>query len=191
MQAGHIARYIGVFALGVVLGSGGLALTGLAPEGRGQAAGTAVDEFSKLRGVSEPGSSENVLRYTSRAFGFSLEYPKELSVQEYDEGEGSATILFQVPEEQKGFQLFVTPYAGTEITGERIQKDIQSGVVLNPQEVVLGKDGIRGLIFESEAPIIGKSREVWFIHDGKLYEFTTYAALDTWLASIVSTLDFK
>lgn len=183
-------RTVGTLVLGVALGAGGYALLDAAFLPDAREAG-AVGAFSKLRGTSEPGSTDAVLRYRSDAFDFSLEYPKELEVAEYDEGGGSATILFQKPGAQVGFQIFVTPYDGTEITEERLRKDIPSGVVENMQEVIIGKDAVRALIFESEAPLIGASREVWFIHRGHLYEVTTYRAQDAWLANILTTLDVE
>ena len=44
--------------------------------------------------------------------------------------------------------------------------------------------------FFSEDVIGNKTREVWFIKDGFLYEISTRAELDTWLAQILSTWRF-
>ena len=37
---------------------------------------------------------------------------------------------------------------------------------------------------------IGHTREVWFIHNGFLYEVTTYKEIDEWLGSIMQTWKF-
>jgi hypothetical protein len=37
---------------------------------------------------------------------------------------------------------------------------------------------------------LAASREIWFIHDGFLYEVTTYKELDSWLATIMQTWQF-
>jgi len=123
-------------------------------------------------------------------FGFSLSYPKELSVTELDEGEGARTIVFQKQGEQYGFQLFIVPYEGDTISPERIQKDIPSGIVEDPVEAVIG-DGIHATVFWSESPSVGKTREAWFIHQGHLYEATAYAELDALLGETLSTIDFN
>lgn len=135
------------------------------------------------------GKDSNSKTFTHSKIGFSLEYPSELSVVEFDEGQGARTILFQKPGEQFGFQIFAVPYQGDTISPERIAKDIPSRVLKDPVEVVLGEN-TRASVFWSESPTIGETREVWFIRNGYLFEVTTYAELDTWLAGILSTLQF-
>ncbi len=136
------------------------------------------------------GAGANAKTFTHSKIGFSLEYPSELSVVEFDEGQGARTILFQKPGKQFGFQIFAVPYEGDTITPERIAKDIPSRVLKDPVEVILGGN-TRASVFWSESPTIGETREVWFIRNGYLFEVTTYAELDTWLADILSTLEFS
>lgn len=132
---------------------------------------------------------ENHKKYSNSTFGFSLVYPKELSVTEYDEPGGAKTIVFQKGEEMYGFQIFVTPYEKKEITKERIKSDIPSGIIKDPIEVVIG-EGINALAFLSSNTAMGETREVWFIKDGNLFEVTTYKAQDSWLADILKTISF-
>jgi len=159
-----------------------------------------LQNFSDLEGVSQgkldgriPQTeqvSEDVNRYTNEHYGFSFEYPTELSIKEYDEGNNSQTTVFQRGDEQYGFQVFVTPYSKKEITKERILKDIPSGMVENPLEVVIGEEQ-RALAFLSRNTFMGDTREVWFIRGGFLYEITTYKSQDEWLASILKSLKFN
>ena len=142
---------------------------------------------------------EDYLKYTHHAIGFSVEYPKELEVLEYLENEDAQTVVFgekndssSDPAEKKtGFQIFISPFdgEGQVITKERILLDIPSLNMEETQEVVLG-DGTHALIFWLEDPAIGKTREVWFTDGQNLYEITTYAHLDSWLAKILSTWKF-
>jgi len=133
---------------------------------------------------------EATAQYTNDQYGFSLQYPKALSIAQFNEGNDSATIVFQNKKEEKGFQIFITPYVGDSITPERIKSDIPSGVVEDPVEVLIGNNSIRALHFRSVAPIIGDSSEVWFIYEGNLYEVTAYAGLDSWMAEILRTFEF-
>ena len=147
--------------------------------------------FGREEGVSRLGVlDDDELLYTHPTKDFSLQFPKELAVAVYPEGEASETIVFQKPGEQTGFQIFITPYAGNEITEERLALDVRSGVIEKPTEVVIG-GGQRALIFWSEDPSVGRLREVWFIHDGFLYEVTAYAEFDDWLAGILDTWQFE
>ena len=133
--------------------------------------------------------SPDEVAFTHPKLGFSISYPKELHASEYDEGEGARTILFQKEEEQYGFQMFIVPYTEDSISAERIKKDIPSGVVDEPQEVVIG-DGILATVFWSESSLIGRTREIWFTHGGYLYEVTGYASQDALLAQVLGTLTF-
>jgi hypothetical protein len=138
------------------------------------------------------GEDADTLRYTHPRYNFTLEFPKELAVGRFPEGTASETIVFQKAGEKTGFQIFVTPYAEDTITKERLEKDVKGGKVEEPIEVKIGKDGdIRALIFWSEDPIVGRLREVWFIHDGFIYEVTAYSELDEWLGTIMQTWEFE
>jgi len=161
--------------------------------------------------IESPASifGEDFKKFTHPEHGFSFEYPKELEIQAFKEEEDGEiigeTIVFQqlnFPEvssqensEEVGFQIFISPFEdeGGVLTQERVLEDLPFAVIIEPQEVFLGvlaEKEIPALIFWSEDPLIGKTREVWFIHDGYLYEITTYAHLDLWLANTLSTLTF-
>jgi hypothetical protein len=135
------------------------------------------------------GSEYNV--YKNSRYGFSVEFPKELNVKEFDEDEDGETILFQKENEKEGFQIFISPYEGDfPLTKDQILKDVPSVSLEDMQEVIIG-DGTRALIFWTEDERVGKTREVWFSHNGDLYEITTYADLDLWLAKILSSWRFS
>ena len=139
-------------------------------------------------------------RYENKQFGFSVEYPDTFTVEAFPEENQSATILFREeekqeppPEQKKGFQIFITPFGEEEtITQERIQKDLPFAVVEKPQQVIINPDAsaeeeIQALLFWSEDPDIGHTREVWFTKNDYLYEITTYEHLDEWLPLILSS----
>ncbi|MBI1956940.1 MAG: hypothetical protein HYS44_00570 [Candidatus Niyogibacteria bacterium] len=139
---------------------------------------------------------EDYIKYTHPDIGFSLEYPRELEVRRFSEKEDAETILFQragdedrARGERLGFQIFITPFDDEwpVITRERILRDLPDLKMEDVQEVILG-DGTRALIFWTEDPSLGRTREVWFTSMGiRLYEITTYEHLDSWLAMILST----
>jgi hypothetical protein len=62
-------------------------------------------------------------------------------------------------------------------------------IVKEPTEIMI--DGTRATMFFGHNPIMGDTREVWFIHGGYLYEVTTYKELDQWLADIMKTWRFE
>ena len=132
---------------------------------------------------------ENSTVYTNTDYKFSLAYPKELEIQIFTEEDGD-TILFQHPAEKRGFQLFISSYPDKDFITDSVLRQYLPGLILDaPQEIILPGDK-HALLFWSEAPEIGKTREVWFIHNDYLFGITTYAQLDEWLAYIIATIHF-
>ncbi len=68
-------------------------------------------------------------------------------------------------------------------------KDIPSGQFTEPVEIIISGD-IHALAFFSTGTF-GEMREIWFLRNGYLYEVTTYASLDGWLAEILATWNFE
>jgi hypothetical protein len=126
--------------------------------------------------------------YENRDFRFGLLYPQNLSVREYKEQGGALSVIFEDPSDGKGFQIYVTPYGDGQITKERFQMDVSSGVMKEPTDVMVG--GVRGTMFLSTHSLMGETREVWFINNGFLYEVVTYKQLDEWLSGIMQTWQF-
>lgn len=148
---------------------------------------TALPERQKRCGSDEI-VPEGANEYCNRAYHFSLLYPEGLEVRERDEGHGAYTIMFQDGEAQRGFQVFIVPYAGEQISSERFRRDVPSGVRENPVAVTL--DDASGAAFYSTDAGLGETYEIWFIYKGWLHEVSTVAPLDTWLQNIMGTWRF-
>ena len=120
-------------------------------------------------------------------YHFVLTVASSTQVDRYDEGSDSETLVFYDPHAGTQFQLFITPYNQKEITKARLVMDIKSGDIREPKEVVLG-NGTHALIFWSHAPLVGETREVWFLYRGYLFEATAPHDLDAWLANILNSV---
>jgi hypothetical protein len=46
------------------------------------------------------------------------------------------------------------------------------------------------MAFASNATDLGPDQELWFTHDGYLFEVTTYPTLGPWLTPIIDTIRF-
>lgn len=132
--------------------------------------------------------SANTRRYENAAFHFSLVYPSELQVEEYAEQGGALTVTFQDPNSDEGFEVYVTPYAQSQVTQQRFDTDEPSGVMNSPTAIVIA--GAPATMFFGNNTLMGDTREVWFIRGGFLYEVATYKNLDAWLSQIMSTWAF-
>lgn len=126
--------------------------------------------------------------YRNEQYRFSLAAPAELSVKEFPEG-GALTVTFEDVESATGFQIFVLPYAEEKITTERFVSDVPSGVLEGEEKRFV--DSAEAVQFWSKDVALGETREVWFIHNGYLYEVTTFKHLDGWLQDILSTWRFE
>ncbi len=131
---------------------------------------------------------EPQLPYLNSQYRFYLSYPAHLRMHSYGGGGGSFTVVFQDSATKKGFQVFVAPYEHSYIDDQRFKADNPSGVFKNQTDVIVG--GERATMFYGMDAAMGETREVWFIHNGFLYEVTTYKALDEWLAKIMTSWRF-
>ena len=98
------------------------------------------------------------------------------------------TVTFQNEKEVKGFQLFIVPYAESQVSEARFKQDEPSGVRTNVRTITL--DGATGASFNSIDVALKETHEIWFVHAGYLYEVTTFKSFDTWLAAIMQTWKF-
>lgn len=126
--------------------------------------------------------------YRSERYHFELFHPKALSVQEFDEGGGAQTITFQDLAGGQGFQIFIVPYGESQVSQDRFKRDIPSGIRTDMTNITI--DGATGAAFYSKDALLGDTREVWFIHDGHLFEVTAPKSLDHWLGEIMLTWRF-
>jgi hypothetical protein len=126
--------------------------------------------------------------YRNEAYRFMLYYPGTLSVRTHDEGGGAATVVFESIKPAEGFQVFIVPYAANQVSEERFRQDEPSGVRAQMQAVSV--DGAQGASFFSTNIALGETAEIWFIHDGYLYEVTTLKALAPWLSDVMQTWKF-
>ena len=130
--------------------------------------------------------------YTSPDFGFSFRYPKDFSATELEDDAG-ATVLLQKSGEREGFQIYISEFDEAEpLTGARILQDLPASEVIDPKDVLIGEGkAINAVIFLSTSPSFGKTREVWFIREGFLYQVTTYEGQDDFIGPILETLRFE
>jgi hypothetical protein len=174
----NIFLMFGVFFLGIIIGALGMSsLKSVSPQ--------------KIitQQILRPGNKTSAISYTNERYGFSFEHPPKFSINEIKDGVDT-TIVFQGEKSENGFQIYILPYGGEQITPERIRTDVPGGLKGEAVEVIIGGN-IRALAFWGESPGIGKTREVWFIRNGYLYEFTAYANFDAELAAIMNTLTFN
>ena len=143
---------------------------------------------------------EGFKKFVHPTIGFSLEYPENLVVNQFNEKENAKSVVFQKStddsslstEEKTGFQIYALPFddEGKGLTLEKIKHDLPNVAIEEPVEAFIGEkagEPKKAWIFWIQNPKIGRTREVWFVDKGYLFEVTTYAHLDLWLAQIMST----
>lgn len=121
-------------------------------------------------------------------YRFSLFYPDTLSLKAYDEGGGASTIALQSVARAEGFQIFVVPYRGAQVSMERFRRDVPSGVMREPLDITI--DGATATSFYSANAALGDTAEIWFIHGGYLFEVTAPKSQAAWLSEIMQTWQF-
>jgi hypothetical protein len=157
------------------------------------ATGAPLSATSTAQSITTVDASGNTtpagyLAYHNDAYHFSLVYPDNLSVAEHDQSGGDVTFTFEDDKNVQGFQIFIQPFSGTQITDAQFEADDPSGVRDDPESFTL--DGASGVAFYSQDHLLGATREMWFIHGGYLYEVTTFKELSSWLDSIMQSWEF-
>ena len=147
--------------------------------------GTYVDPTKLDSDVPPP---EGYVEYTNTKYGFSFYHAPESVVKEYDEGGGAMTVTLENFERLRGMQVFIVPYGESTISEERFHKDLPSGVRTNVANATI--DGVKAVTFNSQDSFLGDTREIWFIHNGYLYEVTTFAGVANWFTPIIQSWKF-
>lgn len=131
--------------------------------------------------------------YTHPTLGFSFKHPDTFSVSTIPNDDGSEAIIVQNITTNIGVQILVTSFEGEDIdlTPDIIKTDIPDLAVKDAQEVLIGENR-KGLAFLSDNEAFGgKSREVWFVFRGNLFQISTYAELDPFLRGLFGTWQFN
>ena len=155
--------------------------------------------YSNADTIPEPEQKKLDLPKTFRheSAGFSFSYPDSFSVSRLSasaEGAGE-TIVVQDSKRQAGFQIHLEPYddPDTDITVERLGRDIPEMVVKEPQEVLIGGASSGNQISTGLAWVAEDTgtREIWFIFRGTLYQLTSPLSNDTLLQRVLTTWRFE
>jgi len=119
---------------------------------------------------------------------FSLLYPEGHALRAVSEPGGAATVVFEDIKNARGFQIFIVPHTEQQTTDERFLLDVSSGI--RTRVVELQVDGASGASFNSRDAELGETYEVWFVHNGYMYEVSTLSPLQEYLDEILQTWDF-
>lgn len=132
--------------------------------------------------------------YVNSAFRFSFRHPRGFTVTTAPSAggeDGGTVLLIESGDKKVGVQIVISPYgADADITAVLVRADLPNIRVDDPQTVEVGPDRL-GLAFMSDNGAFGgRSREVWFVFNGNLYQISTYAEFDEFLKGLFGTWQF-
>lgn len=127
--------------------------------------------------------------YSSQPYHFSLEYSSTLSGEGHrEQAGGPLAVLIANKDGSQLARVFAVPYGEASVSRARFLTDLPSGVMQNTAAVTV--DGVSGTMFNSTDSQLGATIEIWFIHNGILYEVDTYASQAAWLQQIMQSWKF-
>lgn len=85
--------------------------------------------------------------------------------------------------------MFITPDPYGPVTLPGIQSAFPALKMQGTESLTIGT-GTPALAFASSVQGFGSTSELWFAHDGYLFEISTYPNLGPWLAQIIDTIRF-
>lgn len=117
---------------------------------------------------SNPQLPEGYSKYVNGRLKFSVEYPSFYVPNEVRETAISTSVLFAPVGGGTGVQIYVVHYTKDTIDDEQFARDVPSGVRENitPTQIA----GVKAVAFESSHAGLGRTYEVWAIHNNYLYE---------------------
>lgn len=173
--------YIIIGILAAVIIGGGVYIYSMNPGSEGSA------EEENLPPYVVPSLSKP---YENAKYKFSLMMPADFSVKE-SSMDGQDTIVFENAKSE-GIQIVVSSFDDINVlTKEMILADIPDMQITEEQSVEIGLSH-KGIAFKSDNPAFnGKSREVWFVFQKKLYQVSTYERFDGLLQQMFATWKFN
>jgi hypothetical protein len=150
-------------------------------------AGSAVAFGGSLLWTSQAQLNASSGRLTAEPF--TLEVPGSLTktTELWDDGE--TTTEYVNADGSERLLIFSLPFAES-LTTAHIEGQYPSSVIESFGLSLV--DGAPAFTFFTDnGNEYGGSFEVWFVHDGRLYEVITHAPLDTWLTDILNTWRFR
>ncbi|MCF7918065.1 hypothetical protein K9L27_03665 [Candidatus Gracilibacteria bacterium] len=120
---------------------------------------------------------------------FSFRYPTDFDIDIFPDGKRGKAVLFQNKRTGEGFQVYLTPFEEQIIlTPDRIRQDIPDVVLDHFQEIRIS--GVLTLFFASQDEVFGDTYEVWFVHQGTLFQITAPSTSVNLLKQILVTFTF-
>lgn len=152
--------------------------------------GVAAVPEELLRGTIED-AGDGKKKYLHEERGFSFLFDGDLSITTLPDLDGEI-ILLRDSENGREFQIYAT-YFDEEgpITVARIQQDLPDLMIEDPQAVKIGPQKQQdALIFIGEDETFGRTREVWFVGGGQLFQVITKEGNDDLVGPILETWEF-
>lgn len=141
--------------------------------------------------VTASGDKELPLTYINKQFGFQFNLPEGYSGSSFTEGNG-VTVLLQNQTLGQTFQIYIQNFDETEaVTIDRIQQDVPDLTINNPLNAIIARGDIEALVFEGVSDDFGKTREVWFVKGGNLYQVIAPFEMEHTIGPIVESLSFS
>lgn len=136
--------------------------------------------------------------YTSPDGKFTFNYPDGFKITD-NTGASSASaegtivpgkILVESGQPNKGFEITIIPFDEPgPLTAERIHQDLPNLEISKFRNIDISS--VSALAFDSKDDSIGDTSEIWFTHNGSLYQAQTYRSFSPEMEEILKTLKFK
>jgi hypothetical protein len=146
--------------------------------------------FLVLQGNADSSAPKLAKSYTNDTHHFSLMMPADFAASILPASDDVGEMVILQNAEADGVQIIITPWdEGVDaLTPERIANDTgHTPTDAQPIEIPNGA----GLSFHSDNDAFdGAASDIWFVHEGTLFQLTTYARLEPLLHAVFATWRF-
>jgi hypothetical protein len=143
--------------------------------------------FQNPKSTSQPQKNkETSFSYTHPLFGFTFSLPEKFSTGTFPEGEGEMLMVKLTGEQNRQTQIYVTDFGEPgPLTAQRISKDLPDMAVEQPVDILV--NGEQAVAFVSTSGAGEKTREVWFVHAGHLYQISSILQSEKMASDMLSS----
>lgn len=143
--------------------------------------------FQNPKAASEPQkNSAESFSYTHPLFGFTFSLNEKFNTGTFPEGEGEMLMVKLTGEQAQQTQIYITKFGEPgPVSAQRISKDLPDMVVEQPVDISV--NGEPAVAFVSRLASGQKTREVWFVRGGNLYQISAPQESEKMVSDMLSS----
>ena len=128
------------------------------------------------------------LVFVHATLGFSFDYPSSHNLSIVEDGFGESILVLR---DGRGMQVYISEVdSSVKVDSNTVRRDLVGEKIESLLDIELPKEKISAVSFASEHDTMGRVWDVWFSHEGVLYQVTCEEGEEELLKMFVESFSF-